>query len=68
MSLVVGLLRLLHRAKSGQCIKQGVRVEGSRRQLPLAVAGSGSQPAQKRLPHWLNTLDSYPHLYPKHSH
>jgi hypothetical protein len=38
MSLVVRLLRLLHRAKSGQCIKQGVRVEGSRRQFPLAVA------------------------------
>ena len=28
---------------------KGVRVEGSRRQLTLAVAGSGSQPAQKRL-------------------
>ena len=38
ISLVGGLLDLLHRAKSGLCIKPGVSVEGSGRPFTLAVA------------------------------
>jgi hypothetical protein len=38
ISLVVGLLDPLHRAKSSLCIKPGVSVEGSRRPFTLAVA------------------------------
>ena len=38
INLVGGLLDLLHRAKSGLCIKPGVCVEGSRRPFTLVVA------------------------------
>jgi hypothetical protein len=59
-SLVKRLSDLLHRAKCGLCIKPGVCVEDSPRPFTLAVA-------QKGFLYWLNALDSYPHLNPKHS-
>ena len=44
------------------------QAKGVRRRFTKSFGpGSGSRPAQKALPHWLNTLESYPHLYQKHA-